>query len=275
LRFLSVLVASLAASCLLAGANAVAATVSLDPGDPVLVYTASLGEANRLTITESEDLIVVSDPGAAVIAGNGCTSVDAHTAHCANPTPQDLFPVDGFSIDVRDGDDRIALGRGANLALMVVGVRTGNGDDRVSGCRSVIFFDMGRGADRLTLCAVVSASARGGPGPDVLRGGPTGLEQLVGGDGNDVLIGGASGERLQGGLGRDTLLGQRGVDWLEGQAVPDLLRAGPGRDRVMGGAGNDTLRTWDRARDRVDGGSGRDRGVWDGLDSVTAVERFG
>jgi serralysin len=271
LRFLGALVVSLAAFAVLASPPALGGTASI--GVIGITYAAPLGEANRVTVTEVPNGLRLADAGAEVVAGEGCSSLDAHTALCTD----EASPPENLEVRLRDLDDTLVLPRDRPSSRILVGfVYMGYGDDRVVGCRYQLWVDASRGADEVTLCPVGEAAViEGGPGPDLPRGADSTFENLIGGEGNDVLVGGAGFDRLQGGPGRDVLLGQKGPDWLQGKAGPDVLRAGRGRDRVSGGPGNDTLRTWDGERDELDGDRGHDRAIWDGRDLVATVERFG
>ena len=268
LRFLGALIGSLA-FCLLTDVRAWAATVSHSNSLSPLVYTAALGEANQLTISETGSGFLLADSGAPVTAGTGCSSVDLHTALC--PIGEG---VSRLEIDLRDKDDTVEFPSPTDTGAYFATIYTRNGNDRVFGCRPEPFISLGRGADQVSLCPTYQSVVLGGPGPDVLRA-AHGLLIFAGGEGNDVLVGGTEPDHLRGGPGRDVLLGRRGRDLLEGKEGPDTLRGGRGRDTLNGGKGNDTLRSWDRQRDQLYGGRGFDRAIWDGLDSVTAVERFG
>ena len=93
----------------LAGAVAAdAATVSVSLGIAVegtLVYQAADGETNHVTVEMTVDLAtwLVTEPGAPLVAGQGCTSIDAHHASCPAPQPD---PVQGLAVHRVD----IALG---------------------------------------------------------------------------------------------------------------------------------------------------------------------
>src|SRR3712207_2261217 len=76
----TVLSAIAAASLLLTGGTASAATVHGNLSAEEVTYRASPGEANALTFQYSEELdIVVRDPGATIVATGACVSRDAHT----------------------------------------------------------------------------------------------------------------------------------------------------------------------------------------------------
>jgi Ca2+-binding RTX toxin-like protein len=96
----------------------------------------------------------------------------------------------------------------------------------------------------------------GGPGDDVLNGGPF-RDALSGNDGDDQLFGGRGSDKLQVGPGRDLALGGKGGDDIEnisdvGGIAEDLLP-----DRIFGGAGNDSISaSQELGGDHVDCGAG-------------------
>lgn len=100
-------------------------------------------------------------------------------------------------------------------------------------------------------------SLGGGPGNDVLIGGPVretfygdaGRDTLRGGGGNDLmygdagadrLVGGADGDGLYPGLGNDLIIGGGGGDYFGTESGPD------GADEFRGGPGIDTVSFFDR-----------------------------
>src|SRR5215211_783947 len=273
----------------------------------VLSYKASPGEENELTLTtlnatsSNEAPFLVSDPGAPIQPGSGCTPVNTHVARCTASAAS--FPkcdVDVWSIgarvrlgdkadnlratDANLDDNRFDGGPGADFIrgsgsydTIVVDdaggapatdtVDGGGGGDAVSYARR-------RGAVRVNLSA-----ATGGAGgkEDVLAN----IADVTGGRGNDVLIGNAFRNVLRGGRGKDRINGKArndridggsNADKLKGGAGRDWIRGGSGRDSLSGGSGRDKLFSRDRSRDRVDGGGGRDRCRADKRDLVSRVE---
>ncbi|MGA0606039.1 alginate O-acetyltransferase AlgX-related protein [Phenylobacterium sp. VNQ135] len=83
----------------------------------------------------------------------------------------------------------------------------------------------------------------GGPGPDLLRGGPRaeiilgrqGPDTVDGGDGDDIIRTGAGGDRIDAGPGADWISGDKGDDVLRGGRGPDIFvtRADVGTDHVL------------------------------------------
>ena len=88
---------------------------------------------------------------------------------------------------------------------------------------------------------------RGGDGADMIKGAPTGADDMA-----DVLLGGMGDDNIYGGAGNDSIWGGEGDDSLQGQGGDDSLTGGPGADKLYGGsivdpdtgehedAGNDT-----------------------------------
>ena len=150
------------------------------------------------------------------------------------------------------------------------------------------------GNDVIRILDVLDASAYGGSGDDVLRGG-TGEDYLFGGHGDDVLRGRSERDYLHGGPGADLLVagasdsfandvhggsgpdelrGGTDKDWLDGLGGSHLLLGGGGDDFIKGGRGNDRcLSTSDGdTDDRLLGGPGVDGYEADEGDIVRTVE---
>lgn len=318
---LSLLVAVLVVT-LVAGPAAHASTVSVanktftaHDGDTqlrsVLTYKAAAGEQNDLTFrsltanSSDEAPFEVSDPGAVIQPGSGCTRVGAntHLVRCtasALSCPEcdvDLW-TQGLRVSLRDGADRLrATEANANENVLDGGPGpdeihgTGSDDTIVEGDTSGgpagDNIDGGGGVD-----AVSYAGRRGGVRVDLGAGtgGAGGKEDVIarvsdviGSRGNDVLTGDGRRNILSGGRGKDRINGKAGNDRIDGGASADKLRGGDGRDRIVGGSGRDSLSggtgrdallSRDRSRDRVDGGSGRDSCRADRRDRVRRVERL-
>ena len=243
-------------------------------------FVGDPGETNQLTVTAAPAGIRLHDAVSPVRAGNGCRSIDEHTADCSG---SGIFA----SVQLGDGDDTaVTDGRGS--------VDAGDGDDSISGGGTL---SGGAGDDVLV----------GGDSPDVLKGG-AGADRLSGGKGDDTLqpdgsdagtrdvVSGDDGtdrlsyeeraapvtvslvdlaageddvtgvESVTGGKGADRLTGDAGPNEIAAGAGNDVITAGAGDDRVIagdgddmiiGGEGNDNLDAGDGA-DRIDGGEGND-----------------
>jgi Ca2+-binding RTX toxin-like protein len=277
------------------GATAEVAASNETPGygSPAVIYTASAGEANNVTVSSETDGLSIVDTGATILAGTGCTSISDHEARCRSRN------VEAVIVRLGDGDDFVSLWE---QYLQLSFVRAGNGDDVVQG--GFAFVEElygGPGADTL----------RGGPEPDYLDGGPGAdtisggtsalchagtcrvhfdevsyaaransvrvdpdgvaddgergerdnvlpdVEVTTGGAGDDVLTGTDRASRLRGGRGDDVLNGKGGPDALAGEAGNDTVSGGLGRDSLAGALGKDALRGGGGPDDAV-GGPGND-----------------
>ena len=255
-------------------------------------YVAAPGEANRATVTveatPAGPIFRVRDVGASVSAGRGFVSVNENEA-VANVSDS---PANGFvtALSLGDGDDR---------ALVDLPDAAHVGDVVIKG---------GSGSDELVVAPRDSGAATllGGPGSDLLDGGPGGgaasyvdhvrpvrvdldgvdddgsvgerdrlrnIGIIWGGPRNDVIVGSNAADRLFGRGGSDTVRGRGGNDTLDGEWGADRVAGGLGHDRIEGGAGNDVLYARDRLRDLVYGRGGIDRAGLDGIDVARGVER--
>jgi Ca2+-binding RTX toxin-like protein len=139
------------------------------------------------------------------------------------------------------------------------------GDDGVT----VLFIDLGDGADQLLVTTATDTTVIGGGGNDMieLSGGndlvrAQGEDDTIrGGDGSDLLYGDDASEidpatgadRIEGGPGNDTASGGRGNDVIAGDDGADMLRGGSADDSLFGGAGADRL-SGEQGADEMDGG---------------------
>jgi Ca2+-binding RTX toxin-like protein len=140
----------------------------------------------------------------------------------------------------------------------------GSGDDVLSGSITNSFVE-GKAFPRGT-------TLEGGPGSDVLRGGPA-RDFLLGRGGNDVVRGNRTADILYGNRGNDRLIGGGGQDSMWGKGGNDRLIGGRGQDDLLGGRGPDLLLAREGRQDRVNGGFGFDQARIDsGLDRVRRVE---
>lgn len=280
-----------------------AATAFVAPSDKApwgdaVWYIADAGETNRVTVAQPNDdeNVEITDGGATITAGPGCTSLAPNKVVCDW--------VETFDVELGDGNDVLHLDMLSNESVL----RGGEGNDRILGGANVLGFH---------------EYLFGGPGNDILRG-SWGVDILDGGPGADTLSGGTSGEpvfdhpflpffphvdtvtyagrignvradadgvaddgergegdliranieALVGGRGNDVLGGTttnfgtvdgpkgfvaalRGMR-LEGRRGDDVLRGHRAVDRLIGGRGNDILRG-NRRADRMVGNRGNDR----------------
>ena len=135
-------------------------------------YAAAPGEANTLAASASGTTVTLSDDGATIVPGAGCSAISAHRATCAAGS----FPT--LSADLGDGPDRAAV-----TGLLSTVIDGGSGNDILAG-----------GDARDTL--------EGGPGDDDVRGGAA--DDTLFGDGPGLVADGGA-DRVDGGPGADVL----------------------------------------------------------------------
>jgi hypothetical protein len=193
----------LSAAAALPPASAPAATVSRD-GSGVLVYTASPGERNDLSVQTAYDevsTVLYDSNGYITAAPPDCVLDDmfgeSNKVTCAVAPP-------AVRLDLGDGDEWATVSSSVKMPVTMLG---------------------GPGNDRLELSAS-GGTLDGGPDDDILNGYP-GNDTLLGGDGQDTLEGGAGSDHVDGGPGDDLVSG----DGYEGQYA-DVIDGGPGNDRI-------------------------------------------
>jgi RTX calcium-binding nonapeptide repeat (4 copies) len=274
------IVLALAAGVLWSPAAAQATTVSVGGcfGKYCGAYPADVragpGEANRILVTSSAPgSVTVTDTGAPITAGPGCTQDGAGAVRCSG--------VIAVFVDARDGDDEVEItGESRLYATRISG---GPGDDLVTGSDGNDRLTGGAGRDRLL----------GRGGDDELDGDAFGArpeaDVIDGGDGIDLVdyadrtrpirlrldasgadpAAGEVGERdrlaavegAHGGSGRDVIrAGDAGAlpstsDEVDGDTPG--IRGGPGDDLLVGGPGDDRIDAAEGA-DRVRAGAGGD-----------------
>jgi Ca2+-binding RTX toxin-like protein len=168
-----------------------------------LIYRAAPGEVNNLEVSETAGPDTITDTGAVITAGPGCTQVDDHEVVCAND-------VDTVSIRLGDLDDTASAASNEVAAIFILG---------------------GTGDDVLTECSDCGGALKGGPGADTLVGGdPPFGSFLYGGSGADNLTGGADDDDIRSGEGNDTMSGGGGSDTIRPGLGEDVVDGGPGKD---------------------------------------------
>jgi len=206
------LIATLAAACCLAAAQAAFASTLVIQSGNTLQFSAVAGETNNVTVSRSATLYTVTDPGSTITPTGPCASVNANTATC---------PVTGVTtvtLTVADLNDQANVA--ASVTLVAVTISGGAGNDTLTGGETTD--DTIIGDDFL------------GTGNDTLTG-LGGDDRLIGGDGNDVMDGGAGNEFFDVGNGNDTINGGPGNDRIESGATPD------GTDTYNGGPDSDSV----------------------------------
>jgi Ca2+-binding RTX toxin-like protein len=298
-------VAAIVALALIFAPASGAGTVTLVGNE--LDYTAADGETNVVSFgpgstdqNTGAQAWFLTETGAPLVVGPGCTSVDGDTASCtyAQANDCDLF----VAIHLGDGNDEAEGTTGNPCDLFQMTITGGGGDDVLSGgaYENSELLSGGPGDDRLTGDGLAGGNGddilkgvvwenylNGGPGADTIQGerltdlifgGPGNDEIDSGGpdlDDDDWVHGGRGKDHITGGPGFDHLFGDRGADSLLGGRGADVIVGGGGPDYLAGERGRDTLRARDGRRDRVLGGFGTDKARVDiGLDVVRGIERL-
>jgi Ca2+-binding RTX toxin-like protein len=158
------------------------------------------------------------------------------------------------AVDTGGVKDRITTGNSGTQAIVVdsagvaaiapcVAISPTSAGCPVSVQDSVNFsFEVGVGNDEVFLkgpsLTFGTTNVTGGPGKDVIIGGPL-ADRFLGGAGADDLDGGPGSDQVIGGLEDDLLRGGPGDDVLSGKAGDDHLAGGPGGGLLSGGHGRD------------------------------------
>jgi Ca2+-binding RTX toxin-like protein len=155
-------------------------------------YAAAPGETNTLAASASGTTVTLTDDGATIVPGAGCTAAGAHRATCT----AESFP--RLSADLGDGDDRATV-----TGLLAAVLDGGSGNDALAGGDARDVLDGGPGDDDL----------RGGAEDDTLSGDGPGLATD---DGADRLDGGPGADVLDCGPGPDADVDGDGADRADG-----------------------------------------------------------
>ncbi len=95
------------------------------------------------------------------------------------------------------------------------------------------------------------------------------IEQAQGGFADDSLSGNDAGNAIEGDEGDDTIDGRGGADGIGGGRGDDEITGGPGRDIIYGRAGDDTIQAVDGEPDEINCGDGADTVYFDqGVDTL-------
>jgi Ca2+-binding RTX toxin-like protein len=292
------LIAAVATVWCTAPASASTLSARPDPKNPgyqtFADYDAAPGEANRVLVTRVTDHVIrIADSGAEIRVGQGCRSLDPHTAECASPGSNGQGPNWFLTARVRAGDGADEI-RSAGVGLDADG---GPGDDVIeAGTVVASRLDGGGGRDRLiggdNADTLSDGDTSGAADVDVLDGrgdrdtvsyagrtarvtvdlarlsaggGEAGerdtlisVESAEGGGAADVLRANRDGSSLDGGPAADRLVGSAGPDFISGGRGDDSI-AGAGGDDYVDGEGGDDTASGGRGSDQLDGGAGRDR----------------
>jgi Ca2+-binding RTX toxin-like protein len=262
LRLMTLAVAAAAVAAIPAAYAGTVGVSATSPDD--IAFVAEAGERNSLEVLYPSQVLVVTDSGAALTAGAGCSSLGPNSAQC------EIHP--NVNATLADKDDRARVSWAGRVQVWA-----GSGNDDVVassfGTAGIAYGEAGN--DIVGAVGEGGQLADGGPGDDVLNVFAFGGESTaIGGDGRDVIefrhagtpsIGPAT---LDGGSGADTILAQ--PTWTGASTA----NGGPGNDVIvitsappffglgssyllLGGSGVDLL-TGGASVDTVDGGDGPD-----------------
>jgi hypothetical protein len=249
--------------------SAFAASASVDTYDDRLEYIGTSAERNGVTIAQSGRTFTITDSGASIGPGTGCTSVSASTVTCTDVHngyigylavgtygENDSVTVNGgiaAYVDAGTGNDRVSTGAGKDWLM------GGDGDDTLDGGLGADVLIGGAGTDTADFSARTGSVAvtldgtandgQAGEGDNVSG---NSIESVTGGGADDSLTGSAAANALMGGAGNDTLDG------------------GAGGDTLDGGDGGDTMKSRDGVQDKVACGPGADSVDADAIDVVDA-----
>ncbi len=137
-------------------------------------------------------------------------------------------------------------------------VQTGtDGVDVLIGGNTTRDFILGFGGDDVLTGAGAGDVICGGPGDDIINAGD-GNDRVAGGPGADEISLGAGNDRARGGWGPDRIIGGSGNDRLLGQGGNDRISGESGNDFILGNAGADTL-FGGEGKDLIRGLRGKDK----------------
>ena len=225
-----VLLVLIVASMMLVFGSSAASASTLKVVDGTAVFTGAPGEVNDVQMVppfEAPATLKITDAGAPLTAGAGCTQIDAHSAYCAETGHLPLNVATG------DMNDNVHLADYYSRRISVVGGRENDKLYVSSQNGTPAHIDGGPGNDDITANLQLGAEPvlRGGTGDDTLTilNAVGGLE--YGDAGNDRLVyrGFTQGLHfplvLDGGGGNDTYA----FEW---QFVPTAMVAGSGFDTL-------------------------------------------
>ena len=258
-------------------AGALGASASVDKEHDALAYLAATGEKNNVSVSVSGRTFTVTDTGATISAGTGCTSVNPNQVTC---TDVPGGPINYVGVVAGDLDDSVTI-NGSTASWLDGGSGNdrlvgGPGNDWLWGSAGDDYLDSRLGADLMNggdgkdvadfssrtgaLTITLDGNAGDGEAGENDNVGNT-IEEVLSGSGNDTITGGSAANSLNGGAGNDTLTGGAGDDAIDG---------GAGQDSLHGGDGNDALRSRDGVTDQLTCGAGTDTTYVDPIDAFAS-----
>jgi hypothetical protein len=259
--------------CGLSPAAVSASTASVDTQNKRLTYTAGTGETNNVTFSLSGTTYTVTDSGAVISPGTGCTGVSSNQVTCSGTISfvgaglgdmDDTATISGAVrswVDAGTGNDRLQGGTASDWLYGNTGDDTldgGTGADLLIGGGGNDLADYSSRTNPVTI-TLDGKWGDGEAGENDYVGYNNDIERVTTGSGNDTVTGGPTNNGLTGGAGNDTLAGAAGDDTIDG---------GVGQDSLDGGDGADTLLGRDATADQVACGAGVDSVVADAVDAV-------
>jgi Ca2+-binding RTX toxin-like protein len=174
------------------------------------------GQANRLESGDGKDKLTGGGANDTLLGGNGHDTLkgDAGNDVLNGGTGKDTAVFSGSAAATVDLGVKATqnTGHGLDRLLGIENVKSGSGNDRLTGNGAVNILNAGGGKDTLT--------------------GNGGNDKLLGGKGNDVLNGGAGKDILIGGTGRDNLTGGGDADVFVFLDAADLGNTSSKRDVI-------------------------------------------
>ncbi len=177
-------------------------------------------------------------PGTGVDTLNGDSGID--TADYSERTAT-------VTVTLNNTADDGVSGEADNVKTDVESIRSGSGNDALTGSSADNTFDGGTGNDvfnglggtdtasystrTVAVTATIDGTANDGIGGETDNV-KTDIENLTGGSGADTLTGGAAANRIEGGAGNDMLNGGDANDTLVGNLGNDVFNGGNGTDTV-------------------------------------------
>jgi Ca2+-binding RTX toxin-like protein len=240
------------------------ASVKVAPGSPrgaatsvavvggQLQIRAGAGVVNDVLVQQKGTDVIVTDPGATLGLGSGCTTISPISASCPKST------ITSIDIDLGDQDDATTIYPGLVLPSTI---RGGDGDDAIEGGDGDDVIDGGLGADiirgyggsdtisyatrtaAITFTNAVTRNDGEANEHDTIE---TDVENVIGGSGNDTIT--------------------------TPFAARHVITGGAGADSITGGPLNDTIYARDGIADtKIDCGADTDTAYYDGSPLETAV----
>jgi Ca2+-binding RTX toxin-like protein len=225
----------------------VAVTTDASSATPKIGYFAPAGETNNVTIDLAGGTYTITDTGAPLIAGAGCTQVNTSTATCPAASANRV------TVNAGDMSDTILMNAKPPLGTTLIG---GEGNDTINGGPGTDHIFGGNGGDAIDARLGNDTVDTGGGDPafeafDIVNGGG-GFDTLDYHTRSEPVIvdlkttPGFAVDPLDFGAGEsvdnfEKIVGGSGDDFLVGGILADEFLGNAGSDIICGGLGNDTV----------------------------------